>query len=219
MPAPESPASTDALQTQPPEPPLAALHIPDGILVAPNVTLPPNSTVWTKLYLLLHAHQLAVRAARRVLLLRLLLFAFALSVAIPLGILSGTGVFWLLYDDPHQHAQYYYAWGANPDTYYVRGRKVSQQEYDYYLHTNGNEPRALVAAIPFGIFIGVAIAGTIWLILRPRKPLIYTTIEEQIAAIAKDHPEAVAGWGGLAVLRVQPLIERLLDMQAKDARR
>ncbi len=219
MSAPESPPSTDALQTQPPEPPLATLHYPDGIPVAPNVALAMNSTVWTKLYLLLHAHQLARSAGRKVLLLRLLLLAFALFVATPVGILSGFGLFWLIYDDPHQHAQWYYPSGPTPDTYYVRGQKVSKQEYDYYLRTNGNETRALAAAIPFGIFIGVAIVGVLWLILRPRKPQVYTTIEEQIAAIAKDHPEAVAGWGGVAVLRVQPLIERLLDMHSKDARR
>jgi hypothetical protein len=209
---------TDALQQQLPEPPLAKLHIPDGIPVAPSVALPPNATVWTKLYLLLHAHQLARGAARKVLLLRLLLLVCALIVAIPLGSLTGTGIFWLIYDDPHRHAQSYSNW-PNATTYYVRGEKVTQQEYDYYLRVNGNETLALTLAIPFGFFTALATIGVVWLILRPRKPTVYTSIEEQIAAIGKDHPEAVASWGGVAVLRIPQLIERLLDMQSKDARR
>lgn len=218
MSAPESMPPTDALQQQLPEPPLATLHIPDDIRVVPNIALPPNSTVGTKLHLLLHAHQLAAHAARKLLLLRLLLFAFALAVAIPLGILAGTGVYWLCYDNPGRHAQLDYESQTWQPTYYVRGQKVSRQEYNYYLN-NGNERTAYAVAIPIGILAGVLSAGLVWLILRPRKPLVYTTIEEQITTLAKDHPEAVAGWGGIAVLRVQPLIEQLLDMQAKAARR
>jgi hypothetical protein len=208
---------TDALQQQPPEPPLAKLHIPDGIPVPPNVALPSHAPAGTKLYLLLHAHQLAHSAARKVLLLRLLLVAFALSVGIPSGILIGLGVFWLCYDNPNQRAQEYREWGGGY-TYYVRGQKVSQQEYDYYLK-NSNERTALAVSIPLGVIAGVLTVGLVWLLLRPRKPTVYATIEEQIAAIAKDHPEAVASWGGVAVLHVPQLIERLLDMQAKDARR
>jgi hypothetical protein len=209
---------TDALQQQPTEPPLAKLHIPDGIPVAANIALPPGANVWTKLYLLHHAHQLAASAGRRVLLLRLLLLAFALAMAIPAGILVGSGVFWLVYDNPYDQAQKYNNW-PNAPTYYIRGKQVSQQEYDYYLRTNGNEGLALAAAIPFGFLTGVAVLSIVWLILRPRKPAVYTSIDEQIAAIAKDHPEAVASWGGPAVLRIPQLIERLLDMQSKDARR
>jgi hypothetical protein len=209
---------TDALQQQPPEPPLAKLHIPDGIPIAPNVALPPNATVWTKLHLLLHAHQLAAHAARKILLLRLLLLAFALFMAIPAGALVGAGIFWLIYDDPSRNTYSYNNW-PNATTYYIRGKQVSQQEYDYYLRSNGNEGLSLALAIPFGFITSVVTIGIIWLLLRPRKPTVLTSIEEQIAAIAKDHPDAVASWGGVAVLRVPQLIERLLDIQGKDAQR
>jgi hypothetical protein len=209
---------TDALQKQPPEPPLAKIHYPDAMPAAPDVALPPTSTVWTKLYLLLHAHQLAASAARRMLVWRIVLLAAGLTVAIPLGIAAGIGVGTLVYQDPERHAQKYNM-GGGAYTYYIRGRQVSQQEYDYYLRTNGNESVAVAAAIPSGIVVGLLTLVVLLLLLRPRKPTVLLSVEEQIVAITKEHPEAVASWGGPGVLRVPQLIERLLDMQSRDARR
>jgi hypothetical protein len=217
MSAPEPLPPTDALQKQPPEPPLAKLHYPDAMPAAPDVSLPPNSTVWRKLYLLMHAHRLAASAARRLLIWRIVLLAVALFVAIPLGIAAGFGVGALVYQDPERHAQRYTTPGGY--TYYIRGRQVSQQEYDYYLRTNGNESVAVAVAIPVGLFVALLTLIVVWLLLRPRKPTVLVTVEEQIAAITKEHPEAVASWGGVAVLRVPQLIEQLLDMQSRDARR
>jgi O-antigen ligase len=206
---------TDALQQEAPEPPLAKLHIPDGIPVAPNVALPSNATVWTKLHLLMHAHQLAARAARKVMLLRILVVLFALFASTLAGALIGGATFWLVYNRPRE-AQHYTGW---QDTYYIQGKEVSQHEYDYYLDTHTNETGALVS----GILLGLVVAGitfvVLWFLLRPRKPTVFATIDEQITAIGKDHPEAVAAWGGVAVLRIPQLIERLLDMQSKEARR
>ena len=209
---------TDALQQQP-TPPLANLHFPDVLPAAPNIALSPHSTVWTKLYLLLNAHDLARRAARRVILLRLLLIVAALFAAIPLGILSGFGVYGLIYDNPERHAQRYNHEYGKPTKFYIRGEEATQQQYDYFLRTHDNGLLASTLAVPSSIFIGGLTVGIIWLLLRPRRPTVEITVEEQIAAITKDHPEAVALWGGVAVLRVPQLVEKLLDMQEKDARR
>lgn len=217
MSAQESLPSTDALQQQP-EPPLAKLHIPEGIAVVPNVALPANATVWTKLQLLLRAHQLAARAYWRMLLLRGVVLVIALVVAYPPAFFLGYGIFWLIYNDPHDHVQHYVNNGGF-HTYYVDSKEVSQQQYDYFLlQHRGNESLALVVAIPVAVLFGLILCAIIWFLFRPRKPLVFGTVEEQIAAFAKDDPEALASWGGVAVLRVPQLIERLLDLHARDVR-
>jgi hypothetical protein len=218
MSAPEALPPTDALQKQPPEPPLATIHYPDAMPAAPDVSLPPHSTVWTKLYLLLHAHELAAGARRWLLIRRVVLLVVSLVVAYPLGVGAGFGVHELVHDAPWRHAKSYHNW-PNGDTYYIRGREVSKQEYDYYLSTGDNEPVARAVAVPVGFVVGLLALVIFWALLRPRKPTVLVSVEEQIAAIAKEHPEAVASWGGPGVLRVPQLIERLLDMQSRDARR
>jgi hypothetical protein len=218
MSAPEPFPPTDALQQQPAEPPLAKIHYPDAMPAAPDVALPPNSTVWTKLYLLLHAHHLAASAARRVLFWRVVLLVVALLVAVPLGGASGFGVGWLVYDYPVRDAQKY-SQSSWQTTYYVQGRQVSEQEYDYYLRTNANWGLGIAAGIPTGLVVALTTLFVFWLLLRPRKPTVFASVEEQIAAITKEHPEAVASWGGPGVLRVPQLIERLLDLQSREARR
>jgi hypothetical protein len=218
MSAPEPLPPTDALQKQPPEPPLAKLHYPDAMPAPPDIALPPHSTVWTKLYLLMHAHQLAASAGRRLLIWRIVLLVVSLFVAIWLGVLAGLGVGALVYQDPHRYAQVENNW-PNGYTYYVRGEKVTKQQYEYYLKTGDNESVAVAAAVPVGLFVALLSLAVLWLLLRPRKPTVFASVEEQIAAITKEHPEAVASWGGPGVLRVPQLIERLLDMQSRDARR
>ena len=130
--------------------------------------------------------------------------------------LCGGGTFWLAYGKPLEAQHYSGSWR---DTYYIEGKEVSDHEYDYYVSTHTHETRAMV----FGTMVGLGMACITFiilrLVLRPRKPLVFATVEEQIAAIAKEHPDAVASWGGVAVLRIPQLLERLLDMQSKDARR
>jgi hypothetical protein len=219
MSAPDPLEPNDALQKQP-TPPTLSLHLPENLSGTPDVALPIHGAVWTKLHILLHAHQLAASASRKLLFMRIALVALAVLVALPLGIFSGSGMYALFYEDPSRHVQSYHDWGkeGKVDRYYVKGRETSQQDHDYYLKSSGNSAVVSAFAVPFGFLVGCTTVFIFWLVLRPRNPSVYVTVEEQIAAIVKDHPEAVAAWGGVAVLRIPELIEQLLGMQAKDAK-
>jgi hypothetical protein len=173
-----------------------------------------QSSVVTKLRVLLRCHAAVRRAARLRLLGRAAIFLAAVLAGAALGTLLGVGVFWAIYDDPYRHVQSY---RDNPwtTTYYVRGRQASRQEYDYFLATNSNHPQALMAAIPAGLVLGLAIPGVVGLVLlvRGRKPPVSAALEDQIAAIVNDHPDAVQRWGGPSVLREPEMVAEVVRIE------
>ena len=94
---------------------------------------------------------------------------------------AGFGVFWIRYDEPERHAQSYRHWDGTVD-YYFRGRKVTQQEYDYYLLNGSNLVPSVLGAVPAGFGVTMASLGCFWLIARRmgRSP----TLERLIGAFA-----------------------------------
>lgn len=202
----------------PPAPPLPVLDIqkegPSVALAGPDADRFRQSAVVTKLRVLLRCHAAVRRAARLRLLARMAIFLAAVLAGAALGALLGTGVFWAIYDDPYRHVQSYH---ENPwtTTYYVQGRQASRQEYDYFLATNSNQPRALMAAIPAGLVFGLAIPAVVGLVLlvRGRKAPVHAALEDQIAAIVNGHPEAVHRWGGPSVLRQPEMVAEVVRIE------
>jgi hypothetical protein len=217
MPAPAHDGDVQQHPT-PPAPPLPVLDIqkepPPVALAGPDADRFRQSAVVTKLRVLLRCHAAARRAARLRLLARAAVFLAAVLAGAALGALLGTGVFWAVYDDPYRHVQSY---RDNPwtTTYYVRGRQASRQEYDYFLATNSNQPQALMAAIPAGLILGLAIPGVVGLVLliRGRKAPVNAALEDQIAAIVNGHPEAVHRWGGPSVLRQPEMVAEVVRIE------
>jgi hypothetical protein len=162
---------------------------------------------------LLRCHAGVRRAARLRLLARAAAFLAAVLAGAALGTLLGFGVFWAVYDDPFRHVQSYRD-GPFITTYYVRGQQASRQEYDYFLATNSNHPRALMAAVPAGLVLGLAIPGVVGLVLlRGRKAPAHAALEDQIAAIVNGHPEAVHRWGGPSVLRQPEMVAEVVRIE------
>ena len=173
-----------------------------------------QSSVVTKLRLLLRCHAAVRQAARLRFLTRAAVFLAAVLAGAGLGTLLGVGVFWAVYDDPYRHVQSYRTdpWTT---TYYVRGKQVSRQEYDYFLATNSNHPKALMAAIPAGLVLGLAIPAAVGLVLlvRGRKAPVHAALEDQITAIVNGHPEAVHRWGGPSVLRQPEMVAEVVRIE------
>jgi hypothetical protein len=201
-----APPTLPVLDIQKEAPPLA--------LAGPDADRFRQAAVVTKLRVLLRAHAAVRRAARLRLLARAAIFLAAVLAGAGLGTLLGVGVFWAVYEDPYRHVQSYRTDPWNM-TYYVRGKQVSRQEYDYYLATNSNHPRALMAAIPAGLVLGLAIPGVVGLVLlvRGRKPPVNAALEDQIAAIVTGHPEAVHRWGGPSVLRQPEMVAEVVRIE------
>lgn len=177
---------------------------PDGRLVL------QNSPVVTKLRLLARCHQLARWALWK----RLFLVLLALPVCIGLSIGLGFAVYWSIFDNPQRHAQHYQTWGM-PSEYFVRGKKVSQQEYDYFLATNSNAIDANIAAVSSAVgLFALTFGGWIWFVGRQKTP-VKVGLEEQIQAITEAHPEEVKHWGGPSVLHHRGLVDELLRIEDK----
>lgn len=186
---------------------------PPVALAGPNADRFRQSAVVTKLRVLLRCHAAGRRAARLRLLARAAVFLAAVLAGAALGTLLGTGVFWAIYDDPYRHVQSYSnGWTM---TYYVRGQQASRQEYDYFLATNSNHPKALMAAIPAGLVLGLAIPAAVGLVLlvRGRKAPVHAALEDQIAAVVNGHPEAVHRWGGPSVLRQPEMVAEVVRIE------
>jgi hypothetical protein len=184
-----------------------------AVLAGPDADRFRQSSVVTKLRVLLRCHAAVRRAARLRLLARAAAFLAAVLAGAALGTLLGVGVFWAVYDDPFRHAQSYR--DAFTTTYYIRGRQASRQEYDYFLATNSNHPQALMAAIPAGLVLGLAVPGVVGLVLlvRGRKPPVHAALEDQIAAIVNGHPDAVHRWGGPSVLREPEMVAEVVRIE------
>ena len=217
---PKSP-DTPQMQTQP-----DALRT---VLAVHEVTpaLPPpaplvrHSQLAPKLRVLLRAHWLVLWAwCRRLALTLVLLFVCAI-----LGGLAGAGVFWTFYSDPHQHAQKYERWVQNAPglwpqqimetTYYVHNEKVTQQQYDYYLRTNSNMEKVMIAAVPSGIGAGALLFGLgVWLLWR-WPTASQRILNDQIQTIVTTNPDEVKNWGGVAVLRQRGLVAEILRLEEK----
>jgi hypothetical protein len=195
----------------PAPPPLPVLDVQKA---PPDADRFRQSSVVTKLRLLLRCHAAVRRAARLRFLARAGVFLVAVLAGAGLGTLLGVGVFWAIYDDPFRHVQSYRE-GPFVTTYYVRGRQASRQEYDYFLATNSNHPRALMVAIPAGLVVGLAIPGLVGLVLlvRGRKPPVNVALEDQIAAVVTGHPDDVQRWGGPSVLREPEMVAELVRIE------
>jgi hypothetical protein len=195
-----------------PTPALPPLPVLD-VQKAPDADRFRQSSVVTKLRVLLRCHAAVRRAARLRLLARAAIFLVAVLAGAGLGTLLGVGVFWAVYDDPFRHVQSYNAGFGT--THYVRGRQASRQEYDYFLATNSNHGRALMAAVPAGLVLGLAIPGVVGLVLlvRGRKPPVHAALEDQIKAIVDGHPDAVHRWGGPSVLREPEMVAEVVRIE------
>jgi hypothetical protein len=199
---------TDALQTGPSPPaPRVPLELPPGL--APV----PRSPLWTKLYFLRQAQLLASRASQRASNLHVFGFLLGLAVGIPLAFIAAVAVFELVYDNPHRYVDTSHD-ASGKDIYFVRGREVSQQEYNYFLTSQDNSTTALTLAFVAAVLILVAAAVLFWLLFRPRPSKMAQAVEEQIGVIVRDHADAVTSWGGEWVLRVPKFVDKLLDMEA-----
>jgi hypothetical protein len=163
----------------------------------------------TKLRILLRCHAVARRAALKRLLVRTAVVLAAVLAGGALGGLAGAGVFWAVYENPYRYTQVYY--DGFTTSYYVKGQKVTRQEYDYFLRRGSNDESAAVAGIATGVAVFLVIAAGAWLVTRRRgKAVPDSHLEEQIVAIVKAHPEAVQDWGGPSVLRERDLVEEVL---------
>jgi hypothetical protein len=222
----ERPSEERQIQQEPTYPAaLPALDIQAGTpnLTSPNGDGPPvrQPAVVTKLQILLRAHQVLLRAERWRSQTRawLLLAAVACSAALGVGVYAL--VYEQLYERPERHTQHYTdVWGSN-HTYYVKGRQVSQQEYDYFLQTNSNRSeagaRATAAGVAAGFGLGVVLCGLCWWLTRRKSPGAYADLEEQINSIVRGHPAAVQEWGGPAVLRQPELVAEVLRIEKRNA--
>ena len=122
-----------------------------------------------------------------------------------LGALAGLGIFAAVYDNPDQYAQRYYDPNSSAYTYFVKGENVTQQRYDYFLATGSNLTSAASASVVVGLTVLAVFVASLWLRGRRVEPDA-SGVEEQIAAIVRDHPEAVREWGGPSVLREPYLV-------------
>jgi hypothetical protein len=174
-----------------------------------------QSSVVTKLRILLRCHAVARRAALKRLLVRAAVMLGAMLAGGALGGLAGAGVFWAVYENPYRHTQAYY--DGFTTSYYVKGKLVTRQEYDYFLKRGSNDEPAAAAGIAAGVAVFLAVAAGAWLVTRRRgRPGLDSHLEEQIAAIVKAHPEAVQDWGGPSVLRERDLVEEVLHIAEAD---
>ncbi len=144
--------------------------------------------------------------------------AAVVLLASALGVLAGLGVFVAAYDNPEQYAQRYYDPNTYVYTYYVKSATVNQQQYDYFLATNSNFTTAISLAIAVGLAVPVLLVGLMWLRGRRPEPPPVGGVDEQIAAVVRDHPEAVREWGGPSVLREPELVAEILRIEEKSGR-
>jgi hypothetical protein len=209
---------TPLLQTKP-DAPRTALPVfeptppPANVIAAARSLRRPD--VLPKLWLLLRCHALAARSWWK----RFILTLVVLPVFIGLGILTGIGVFFAVYENPRDHARSYVSkdqFGRLiSQEYYIARNQVSQQEYDYYLATNSNEVRAIIGAVASGVGLSLGLL-LFWLLIlwRWRSPT-QAALQEQIQAIHESHGEEVRAWGGPAVLRQRGVVEELLRLEEK----
>jgi hypothetical protein len=185
----------------------------EGVQVAARSIRHPS--VVTKLRLLLRAHEAVSLATMQRRAFQVFLFFLALAVSAGLGVLAGLGTFHALHEDTESYTQKYNEYSFNPE-YFVRGKKVSRQEYDYFLQTNSNSLKAQLQAVPVGLATFFLLFGvSSFLLVRSLRPVAPdgAPLESQIAAIVAAHPEAVHDWGGPAVLRQREMVEELLRIE------
>jgi len=217
---PISPADVQ-LPPAPPPIPTASLSPPEPLTAGPSpdaIERIRRPSAVTKLAILLRCHQVAEKARRRRAWASFGKTAALVLLAVALGALAGLGAYVAVYDNPEQYTQRYFDPNMYVYTYYVKGVTATQQQYDYFLATNSNFTEALSAAIVTGLAVPVVLLGL--LRLRGRRPEVPADggVEEQIAAIARDHAEAVRAWGGPSVLRVPELVAEVLRIEEKGGR-
>jgi hypothetical protein len=204
---PDAPHPSSAFGERPPPAREAAAGAAEHVRLSPVVV---------KLRVLLRCHAVAARARRAAFLLRLAASAGVVLLGLVLGALAGFGVFWAAYNNPSQFAQSY------PDyeqtTYYVKGARVTQQEYDYFLATQSNLGTAVTAAVAAGLGVLAVFVGSLWLRGRKPAPAPDGGADEQAAAIVRDHPEEVRTWGGPPVLRRPELVAEVLRIEERGGR-
>ena len=103
-------------------------------------------------------------------------------------------------------------------TYFIKGENVTQQRYDYFLATGSNYTSAVSAAVLVGLAVVAVFAVFLWLRGRRPEPEPAGVVDEQIAAIVRDHPDAVREWGGPSVLRERCLVAEVLRIEEKNGR-
>lgn len=193
-------APDEAVQRTANPPPIAIPALP---LPSPSGDTLQHVGVLAKLRILDRCHD-AVRRARR----KFFAVLAGLIVGVPLGVLAGVGAYFLIYDDPYRETQRYSVIGGIE--HFVLGRRVSQQEFDYFIAHNGNHAKALAAAISTGLAVVLCVLLAFLVAKHFRNRPLYHALDEQVAAILKEHPDAVQAWGGPSVLRQRELVEEVL---------
>jgi hypothetical protein len=173
------------------------------------------SPLVVKLRVLLRCHAVAARARRTAFQVRLAASAGVVLLGVALGVLAGFGVFGAVYNHPEIYAQSYSDY--NQSTYYVKGARVTQQEYDYFLATESNLTTAVTAAVAGGLAVLAAFVGSLWLRGRKPAPTPDGGADEQAAALVRDHPDEVRVWGGPPVLRQPELVAEVLRIEERGA--
>ncbi len=199
------PAAAEDLQLAPTEPlPVPPEPLSDGpsLDALERVRRSPAAT---KLRILLRCHEVAARTRRVREWIRMGRGAAVILLGAVLGALAGLGIFAAVYDNPDQYAQRDYDPNSSAYTYFVKGENVTQQRYDYFLATGSNLTSAASASVVVGLTVLAVFVASLWLRGRRVEPDA-SGVEEQIAAIVRDHPEAVREWGGPSVLREPYLV-------------
>jgi hypothetical protein len=194
-------APDEAVQRTANPPPIPLPPIP---LPSPSGDAVLQGGILTKLRILDRCHQAVSRAQRKFLTVLL-----GLLVGVPLGILAGVGTYYLIYEDPFRHTQRYYGTLGGIE-HFVKGTRVSQQEYDYFLAQGENRHEASIAAVGVGLGACAAVVLAFLVTKQFRNRPLYRALDEQVAAILKEHPEAVQAWGGPLVLRQPELVQEVL---------
>jgi hypothetical protein len=209
------------LQTQPdaPHTVLPALTAGTSRAEPPPVPLTmQHGPVLTKLRLLARCHALVYWRWWK----RLALFVLLIIPCLAAAIGAGFATHEVVYEDPPRDAQQYWS-GFGEQTYYIRGEKVTRQEYDYYLSTSdarrrSAQIRANVWAVGGSLVVFILLYGVGVFLIRWLVGPVRTGLDEQIAAIVKLHPDAVQAWGGPAVLHQRALVEELAQLESGDPR-
>jgi hypothetical protein len=141
------------------------------------------------------------------------------SIALCIGI--GNATFGYVYDPPSRTCREYRKteFDKNADRpvdrteYYVRGEKVSQAVFD---DVRSSEWRVHNQAEVAGWAAGLGTAAVIallWTLFEWFGKRRFAPLEEQIAAIQRDHASEVHAWGGPAVLREPAAVAEILRLE------
>jgi hypothetical protein len=211
-------------QTEP-VPVLQSADMPGSVPVAtPDVrrhSAEPMSPLAKRLQVLLRCHEAAgwARVGRWIWWGVRALIVLVVSIALAIGV--GRAAFHVTYDPDSHHLHEEFGAKDKFDekgegrVYFVRGKPVSRAVYE---EARESEWRAHNQSDIYAIAAGVAtlfallLAWTLFEWFWKRRD---AALEEQIAAIQRDHASEVTAWGGPAVLREPAAVAEILRLEMR----